>query len=64
MTLSTELAYDGDLALAFAGPDWVNIENRDLSPLHTYYHQNLLHLSKKKLYMPCTILTHVAWDDD
>ena len=50
-TLSTKLAYADDLALAFTGPDWADVENamnRDLSTLHTYYHQNRLQLSKEK----------------
>jgi len=50
-TLSTKLAYADDLALAFTGPDWadvVNAMNKDLSTLHTYYHQNRLQLSKEK----------------
>jgi len=39
------------LALAFTGPVWANVKNaidRDLSTLHTYYHQNRLQLSKEK----------------
>ena len=66
-TLSTKLAYADDLALAFTGPDWADVENamnRNLSTLNTYYHQNRLQLSKEKLCMPCTILTHVTWEDD
>ena len=50
-TLSTKLAYADDLALAFTGTDWADVENamnKDLSTLHTYYHQNLLQLSKEK----------------
>ena len=47
-TLSTKLAYANDLALAFTGPDWADVENamnKDLSTLHTYCHQNRLQLS-------------------
>jgi len=66
-TFSTNLLYADDFTHAFTGPDWANVGNamnRDLSTLHTYYHQNRLQLSKEKLCMPCTILTHVMWDDD
>jgi len=60
---STNLHYADDLTLAFTWPDWANVGNamnRDLSTLHTNYHQNRLQLSKEKLCMPCTTLTHVA----
>jgi len=45
------LAYADDLALAFTGQDWANDENamnRNLSTLHTYYHQKRLQLNKEK----------------
>jgi len=44
-TLSTKLSYADDLALAFTGLDWAVVENamnKDLTTLHTYYHQNRL----------------------
>jgi len=50
-TLSTKLVYADDLALAFTGPDWADVENamnRDLSTLHTYHHQNPLQISREK----------------
>jgi len=49
--LSTKLPYAHDLALAFSGRDWADVENamnKDLSTLHTYYHQNRLQFSKEK----------------
>jgi len=50
-TLSIKLSYADDLALAFTGPDWADVENamsRDLSTPNTYYHENQLQLSKEK----------------
>jgi len=50
-TLSIKLAYADDLALAFTRPDWADVQNarnRDLTTLHTYYHQNRFQLSKEK----------------
>ena len=50
-TLSTKLAYSDALTLAFTWTDWADVENtmtRDLSTLHTYYHQNRIQLNIEK----------------
>ena len=68
-TLSTKLAYTDDLALVFTGPFRTGQTSRT-SWTGTCQHSTPttikigFNLAKKKLCMPCTILTHVTWDDD
>jgi len=61
-TLSTKLAYADGLTLAFTWTDWADVENtmtRDLSTLHTYYHQNRIQFNiEKTVYALYHLNTH------